>query len=424
MVEATRKLYDEQPYRREFDAVILAAEPGKEAGTVRISLDATLFFPEEGGQTPDRGLLGGYPVEDVQLETGDVIWHLVRTKAGDSEAAKENCGPAGNAALSLAAGQRVHGTLDWQHRYSNMQNHSGEHILSGLLHSLWGYENVGFRLSENTVTLDTGGELREDDLQRLEQKANEVVWRNADILCEYPSPKELASMEYRSKKEIDGPVRIVTIDGVDRCACCAPHVRRTGEIGLIKILSAQKNLDAVRLTFVCGERALHQMQQYQEQLRQASQLMNEPRETVADGVRRLEDELARLRETCRDRELQYVEARMAQLLSELGGGEDVCVRAEGKDLFLFEKELSVPAQRQLMNRMCSMGWRYAGVFVGSDESGWKYLIGSRGQDAGIPNRILRETFGARGGGKPEMVQGTAKASREAIEETLSRLGKG
>ncbi len=424
MVEATRKLYDEQPYRREFDAVILAAEPGKETGTVRIALDATLFFPEEGGQTPDRGLLGGYPVEDVQLEDGDVIWHLVRTKAGRNEAAQENCESAGAAALALAAGQSVHGTLDWQHRYSNMQNHSGEHILSGLLHSLWGYENVGFRLSENTVTLDTGGELREDDLRRLEQKANEVVWRNADILCEYPSPKELASMEYRSKKEIDGPVRIVTIDGVDRCACCAPHVRRTGEIGLIKILSAQKNLDAVRLTFVCGERALHRMQQYQEQLRQASQLMNEPRETVADGVRRLEDELARLRETCRDRELQYVEARIAQLLSELGGGEDACTRTEGKDRFLFEKELSVPAQRQLMNRMCSMGWRYAGVFVGSDESGWKYLIGSRGQDAGIPNRILQETFGARGGGKPEMVQGTAKASREAIEETLSRLGKG
>lgn len=424
MVIATRKLYDEQPYLREFDATVLAAEPGKEEGTVRVALDATLFFPEEGGQTPDRGLLAGYPVEDVQLEAGEIIWHLIRTTDESGETAKEKRGSAGDAALPLSAGQSVHGTLDWQHRYSNMQNHSGEHILSGLLHSLWGYENVGFRLSENTVTLDTGGELQEDDLLRLEQKANEVVWRNVDILCTYPSPEELAVLEYRSKKEIDGPVRIVTIDGVDRCACCAPHVRRTGEIGLIKILSAEKNLDAVRLTFVCGERALHQMQRYQEQLRQASQLMNEPRETVADGVRRLEGELTKLRETCRNRELQYVEARMAQLFSELGGGEDFRAQTEGRDRFLFEEELSVPAQRQLMNRMCSMGWRYAGVFVGSDESGWKYLIGSRGQDAGIPNRILRETFGARGGGKPEMVQGTAKASREAIEETLSRLGKG
>ncbi len=412
MVGATRKLYDEHPYQREFDAVILAAEPGKEAGTVRIALDATLFFPEEGGQTPDKGVLAGCPVMDVQLERGDVIWHLVRTDSGSL----------------FPLGQIVHGALDWQHRYSNMQNHSGEHVLSGLLHSLWGYENVGFRLSENTVTLDTGGALQEDDVRTLEQKANEVIWQNVDIRCTYPSPEELAAMEYRSKKEIDGSVRIVTIDGVDCCACCAPHVRRTGEIGLIKILSAEKNQDAVRLTFVCGERALHQMQQYQEQLRQASNLMNAPREAVADGVRRLKEELAYMHETCRERELQYVEARIEQLCTELGeasgertGGADSGERAEGRDRFLFERELSVPAQRELMNRMCSMGWRYAGVFVGSDETGWKYLIGSRGQDAGIPNRILRETFGAKGGGKPEMVQGTAKASREAIEETLRTI---
>ncbi len=426
MIQATVKLYDEQPYAQEFDAAVLAAEPGKDPGTVRLALDATLFFPEEGGQTPDRGLLAGYHVLDVQLEAGDVIWHLIQTEENVGEGTEQAQGSADDAAAQLLPGQRVHGVLDWRHRYSNMQNHSGEHVLSGLLHSQWGYENVGFRLSENTVTLDTGGMLQESDVRRLEQMANEVIWRNVGVFCTYPSREELAGLEYRSKKEIDGPVRIVEIEGVDICACCAPHVRRTGEIGMIKILSAEKNQDAFRLTFVCGERALHRMQQYQDQLREASRLMNEPRETVADGVKRLKEELARAHEICRGRELQYVDARIRQLEAELGGvldeaGEGAarsCAQAEGRDRFLFEGDLSVPAQRELMNRMCSMGWRYAGVLVGSDETGWKYLIGSRGQDARILNQMLRETFGAKGGGKPEMVQGTVMASRADVEEAL------
>ena len=463
----TVKLYDAQPYAREFDATVVFAEPGKEPGTVRVALDATLFFPEEGGQTPDRGVLAGFPVVDVQLETvlagrsegteeaahapedakalkesGDacrVIVHLVdvrqeqallpdaeegaaaRTSAedvlttGDSvtqNALQEEVRTA--ISTVLAPGQGVHGTLDWQHRYSNMQNHSGEHILSGLLHSIWGYENVGFRLSENTVTLDTGGMLTPEEVLFLEQKANEAVWRNAVIRCEYPAREELEAMDYRSKKAIDGPIRIVTIDGVDICACCAPHVARTGEIGMIKILSAEKNRNATRLTIACGDRALRMMQTYQQQLEQASRLMNEPRETAAAGIRRLLEEIQGLKSACTERELQYAEMLFHQVESEFGKDENLT----GKDIFLFEESLSNLPQRTLMNRLCEMGWRYAGVFVGNEEAGWRYLIGSRSADARIPNKALRDSLGAKGGGKPEMVQGTVMGERSAVEAAM------
>ena len=436
----TVKLYDAQPYAREFDATVVFAEPGKEPGTVRVALDATLFFPEEGGQTPDRGVLAGFPVVDVQLETilagrseggeekahapedaktlresGEVchvIVHLVDVR--QEQALRPDAEEDAAISTVLAPGQGVHGTLDWQHRYSNMQNHSGEHILSGLLHSIWGYENVGFRLSENTVTLDTGGMLTPEEVLFLEQKANEAVWRNAAIRCEYPAREVLEAMDYRSKKAIDGPIRIVTIDGVDVCACCAPHVARTGEIGMIKILSAEKNRNATRLTIACGDRALRMMQTYQQQLEQASRLMNEPRETAAAGIRRLLEEIQELKSACTERELQYAEMLFHQVESEFGKDENLT----GKDIFLFEESLSNLPQRTLMNRLCEMGWRYAGVFVGNEEAGWRYLIGSRSADARIPNKALRDSLGAKGGGKPEMVQGTVMGERSAVEAAM------
>lgn len=401
----TIRLYDVQPYQTEFDATILAASPCAAPGKVEVVLDATLFFPEEGGQTPDYGTLAGYPVCDVQISRNRIITHTLTIGAGQETEAL----PA-----ALAPGKTVHGILDWQHRYSNMQNHSGEHILSGLLHRNWGYENVGFRLSDNTVTLDTSGFLSPEELLLLENQANQVIWSNVRILCEYPDRETLRTMDYRSKKEIDGDIRIVTIEGVDVCACCAPHVQRTGEIGLIKILSAERGKDSTRLTIVCGERALHAMQSYQQQLEEASHLMNEPRENISGGVQRLLRELSAQKEACRAGEQRYLSARLAQLQQNAEGQS-----LARQDLFLFEPELSPLSQRDFMNSLCDMGWRYAGVFVGNDADGWKYLVGSRAGDARIPGQLLREAFGARGGGKPEMVQGTVHASREELLQALS-----
>ena len=401
----TIRLYDAQPYSTEFDAEILSARESL-PGTAEVILSATLFFPEEGGQTPDRGTLAGFPVIDVQISGDRIITHTLKLPSEDAGAALSSV---------LVPGQKVRGVIDWDHRYSNMQNHSGEHILSGLLHRQWGYENVGFRLSDNTVTLDTSGVLSPEDLLSLEQKANAVIWSNVSIACEYPPAEILQKLDYRSKKEIDGAVRIVTIPGVDVCACCAPHVRQTGEIGFIKILAADRSKDSTRLTFVCGRRALLEMERRQQQLEEASHLMNEPQETIASGVKRLLQETLSLKETIRNKEQQYIEARLAQIQKDVEGASSL----SETDLFLFESDLSVLSQRSFMNALCEMGFRYAGVLVGNDEDGWKYLIGGRFADARIPNSLLRSAFQARGGGKPEMVQGTVVASSPEILRVLT-----
>lgn len=402
--QETVRLFDTAPYQTQFTALVLAVSPGKHPGTAEVVLDETLFFPEEGGQTPDRGVLAGFPVSDVQIDGANVITHTLDISAG------------GNPLPS--PGQSVNGRIDWTHRYSNMQNHSGEHVLSGLLHNMYGYENVGFRLSDNTVTLDTSGHLTQTQLLDLETKANEVVWRNVPITCEYPAPEVLSALDYRCKKELTGAIRIVTIEGVDVCACCAPHVRRSGEIGLIKILSAIRSRGgSTRITLVCGQRALLQVQHMQAQAEAASHLMNEPQDTIAEGVRRLQNEIAALKESCREKELQLVEAQLCQIQAARPGAAEIGSR----NCWVFEGDLSTLSQRAFMNRLCNMGWQYAGVFCGNDEKGWKYLIGSRDGDARIPNTILKEQFRARGGGKPDMVQGTVIAGEDKIREVLKEL---
>jgi len=413
----TVRLFDDTPYETSFTGTVVSTQPGGREGTAQIVLDRTLFFPEEGGQTPDRGILGGFPVLDVQVKD-NVITHTVQAPSD-----------------AFVPGAKVSGEIDWSHRFSNMQNHSGEHILSGLLHSLYGYDNVGFRLSDNTVTLDTSGQLTDEQLRDLERRANEVVYRNVPIHCEYPSPEVLKTLDYRSKKPIDGPVRIVTIEGVDVCACCAPHVQRTGEIGLIRILDVLHTKTNMRLTIVCGMRALEETQKEQEQLLAVSHLANAPRLSCAEGVQHLLDEILSLKEQLKTDDIRYVDTRLREidLLEKMQNDADVTGASTASDntaakcgagsmsarsLWVFEAPMNVLAQRNFMNQLCERGYRFAGVFTGSDEEGWHYLIGSREDDARIPGDLLRKEFGAKGGGKPAMVQGTVHAAQAAIRAIL------
>lgn len=419
----TIKLYDEHPYDTTFVAQVVSTQTGERPGAVNVILDQTLFFPEEGGQTPDVGVLAGFPVIDVQISKENVITHTLDIAGAVHSDVTDTAGEP-ELPASLAVGTQVSGTIDWNHRYSNMQNHSGEHILSGLLHTIYGYENVGFRLSDNTVTLDTSGQLTEEQILDLERRANEVVWSNVPITCEYPAPEVLEALEYRSKKVIDGAVRIVTIEGIDACACCAPHVRRTGEIGLIKILDVLHNKKDMRLTIVCGSRALEEMQNYQNELTRVSHLTSAPRIGAAAGTQRLLDEISSLKENVKNAQIRYIDTRLAAIAED----EQRAAGCENPDLsertvWIFEGPLDNLAQRSFMNQLCEMGYRFAGVFAGSDEDGWKYLIGSRGDDARLPNNILKEQFKARGGGKPEMVQGSLLATQEQILAALDSFGE-
>ena len=275
MIE-TIKLYDEDAYATEFTARVVSSEETKSGWNV--VLDRTLFFPEEGGQSPDSGVLAGLRVTDVQIRKG-IITHTLERPAVESAGAADGTDRAAQSAAGPAVGEEVTGVVDWDKRFSNMQNHTGEHIISGLMHKHYGFDNVGFRLSPRTpVTVDVNGFLDEEQLEALEKEANEVVRRNVNVRAEYPPEEVLKATEYRSKIELTGAVRLVTVEGVDTCACCAPHVRRTGEIGLIRILDAQKTGSGMRIFILCGERALEDLQKKSAVLREISRLTSKKQE--------------------------------------------------------------------------------------------------------------------------------------------------
>ena len=407
----TIKLFDQDAYAADFSAAVLTAERTvkqekkgkkgkKEIVTWQLVLDRTLFFPEEGGQTPDTGTIEGFPVIDVQLE-GSVIRHTVLDNRTE-EAVKED----GENPL-FSPGQTIRGVIDFAHRFSNMQNHSGEHILSGLVHGRFGYDNVGFHLSDNTVTLDFNGPLTDEDILWLEQAANRVVWDNREIRGWYPDPEELRNLSYRSKKEIDGPLRLVEIPGVDMCACCAPHVRRTGEIGLIKVIRTLRERSGIRLTILCGSRALAYMQILQKAAEDVSHLTNMPREEIAAGTSRILEDNDRLRQR---------EARLEDLLTR---SMSAAVPAGQRDVFLFADGIGNLAQRRLVNTLCETHDGYCGVFIGTDETGYRYIIGAADEkDARVLNACLNKTCGARGGGSPAMVQGSLKCPEDEIRRAL------
>ena len=407
----TIKLFDQDAYAADFSAAVLTAErtvkqekkgkKGKKEIVIwQLVLDRTLFFPEEGGQTPDTGTIEGFPVIDVQLE-GSVIRHTVLDNRTE-EAVKED----GENPL-FSPGQTIRGVIDFAHRFSNMQNHSGEHILSGLVHGRFGYDNVGFHLSDNTVTLDFNGPLTDEDILWLEQAANRVVWDNREIRGWYPDPEELRNLSYRSKKEIDGPLRLVEIPGVDMCACCAPHVRRTGEIGLIKVIRTLRERSGIRLTILCGSRALAYMQILQKAAEDVSHLTNMPREEIAAGTSRILEDNDRLRQR---------EARLEDLLTR---SMSAAVPAGQRDVFLFADGIGNLAQRRLVNTLCGTHDGYCGVFIGTDETGYRYIIGAADEkDARVLNACLNKTCGARGGGSPAMVQGSLKCPEDEIRRAL------
>ena len=361
----TIKLFDQDAYAADFSAAVLTAERTvkqekkgkkgkKEIVTWQLVLDRTLFFPEEGGQTPDTGTIEGFPVIDVQLE-GSVIRHTVLDNRTE-EAVKED----GENPL-FSPGQTIRGVIDFAHRFSNMQNHSGEHILSGLVHGRFGYDNVGFHLSDNTVTLDFNGPLTDEDILWLEQAANRVVWDNREIRGWYPDPEELRNLSYRSKKEIDGPLRLVEIPGVDMCKAAED----------------------------------------------VSHLTNMPREEIAAGTSRILEDNDRLRQR---------EARLEDLLTR---SMSAAVPAGQRDVFLFADGIGNLAQRRLVNTLCGTHDGYCGVFIGTDETGYRYIIGAADEkDARVLNACLNKTCGARGGGSPAMVQGSLKCPEDEIRRAL------
>ena len=390
----TKKLYDIDAYAREFDAKVLSCEAvsvkedGVEKAVYKVVLDQTLFFPEEGGQSPDKGLLGEANVLDVQIKN-DVITHTLDG--------------------ALEVGATVHGEIDWKHRFSNMQQHSGEHIFSGTVHRLFGFRNVGFHLSDNIVSMDFDGVLSEEDVEKVEYLVNEAIIRNLPITISYPDKEELAQLEYRSKIEIEGQVRIVTIGDVDVCACCAPHVRNTGEIGMLKVMSLQNYKGGVRITILCGFRAL---EAFREKNAIVSGLMNSLTSSQDVLVERVE----KLKASNQD--YKYRLAAAKQKLMEIKISQ---IPAEQEHVILFGQDIENLVMRNTVNELTTKHAGVCGIFVGDEMEGYQFIIGSANVDCREVATLLREATKAKCGGSKQMIQGSVKAPKALLRAVMEEL---
>lgn len=379
----TEKLYYTDSHIHEFSARVLSCEKAKKGFAV--VLDKTAFFPEGGGQPADTGIIGPAAVRDVQEQNGEIFHYTDQ---------------------ALTPGEEYACALDWEQRLCRMQNHSGEHIVSGITHKLYGFDNVGFHMGAECMTIDFSGELSWEQLTEIETLANQAVRDDLPVKTCFPGPEALSQMEYRSKLELTRDVRIVEIPGTDRCACCAPHVKRTGEIGLIKLLSAERHRGGVRIELVCGMDALRECRLMQENVTAVSGLLSAKRAKSAAAVERMLAEQARLKE--RVAELSMA---LARLKSERFG------YTEG-NICVFDKVLDEVALRELVNLLMEKCGGMAGAFSGSDETGYMYIIGSKNIDLRSHSREINAAINGKGGGTAEMIRGRASTSAENIQKIM------
>lgn len=389
-IAKTVRLYDQDAYATEFEAEVLACEEveKKEKKVYQVWLDQTLFFPEEGGQSPDMGTIDGIKVLDVQIKD-EVITHTL--------------------AAPLAVGTMVKGVVDWKHRFYNMQQHSGEHIFSGIVHNRFGYDNVGFHLSDSIVTMDFNGVITAEDIEEIETEVNQAIIENIPVEVSYPTKEELKVLEYRSKIEIEGQVRIVTIPGYDVCACCAPHVRRTGEIGMLKVMNVQSYKGGVRISILCGFRAL-------EAFRQKADIITELMAQFSTNQEALVENVTKLKNTN-----QTMKNQLASAKQELMEYKVAAIPEDSENAILFESDLDTPVVRNVVNGLVEQFTGICAVFVGNDESGYQFIIGSKNKDCRQIAVALREKLSARGGGSDKMIQGSIAAKQLQIEECLATL---
>lgn len=373
----TRKLFYEDCHLFEFEATVLSCT--ENGSHFAIVLDATAFYPEGGGQACDLGVLGTAKVLDVQEEGEEVVHYC------DS---------------SLPVGETVHGSIDALRRTDLMQQHSGEHIVSGIIAAKYGYHNVGFHVGADCMEIDFDGPIAPEAIAEIETLANEAIWANKFIHCWIPSPEELPNVQYRSKRALPWPVRIVEIPGIDTCACCGVHVAFTGEIGLIKLLSCVKLRSGVRIEMVCGRRALCFMQKVFNQNKAISQLFSAKMLETADAAQKIADQLAA--------EKQRAAALQSKLLLGIAAGYE-----NSGNVVHFEDGLNGGHLRELAENISKVCGGYAAVLTGQ-EGNYSLCIASKNGDLAALTAALKQAFNARGGGKGGFFQGTLPGKKDEI----------
>lgn len=375
----TVKLYDNDAYLKEFKAQVISCENSKNGYAVTLS--ATAFFPEGGGQAADTGTLGDANVLDVQEKDG-IITHYTDK--------------------AISVGESVKGSIDWETRFSRMQSHTGEHLVSGLLHTLYGYDNVGFHMSKDTLTIDTSGLLTDDDIAKLELCANKAIYENRKVSAYYPDANTLKSTDYRSKLDLSSGVRLVNIDGYDTCACCAPHVHRTGEIGIIKIISAIQYKGGTRLEVACGINAFEDYRKLHNDNKEMMHLLSASRNKVLEFVLKDHDTIGTQK------------AQINTLKSQLASAH-LSTEIINDTLCGFTKDASFDDMRALIK--CNLDKaKVCALFSETDEGEYAYVIASESEDVRDIVKALNTAFSGKGGGRPNYAQGKITAELSAITD--------
>ena len=380
----TLRLFDENAYLSDFCANVVSCSECEKGFDV--VLDSTAFFPEGGGQFSDVGTINGISVSDVQEDSEGIIHHFINE--------------------AVTPGEEASCRIDWNRRFDFMQQHSGEHIFSGLAHSNFCATNVGFHLGLEETSLDLDVQLDAEQVSMLERLANEAVYKNLPIEISYPAPEELEVLPYRSKKKLSGKVRIVTVPGYDICACCGTHVEKTGEIGIIKITSFQNYKGGTRLFMLCGKRAFLDYQAKNADVVTVTNRLSVKPNEIKIAVSRLENEITerKIYESSLKKELFALKAE------KLGTGEKICV---------FEKDLNPDELRRFCLTVAE-NYKVAAVFSG-ENGNYKYAAASKTENCAAIAKAINAAFSGRGGGKPELVQGSCCGEEEKILDFFNNL---
>ncbi len=420
IIENNPKVYEDEPYVKELETKI--EKVIFKENKCYVKLERTIFFPEEGGQYADTGTL------QVLDDGSGNIFNVVNGMLLEGEVYEELDGAAVSRDNVICEGAPVLCKLDWDKRFSRMQNHTGEHILTGVIHNHYGFDNVGFHLSDDSpVTMDLNGVITLEEVRKMERIANEAVFKNLKVQAIYPEKSELGGIDYRSKKEIDAQVRLIRIGGeigeseagesvsgsslrsdgaLDMCACCAPHVDRTGEVGIIKVVSFENYKGGVRLGILCGRRAVDYLINLGEVVGNITGLMSSNINNVTENIENLQSEMAILKE------------KNAVLLADKI--ESVIGSIETNIVF-FDFEVDAIGLKNAYNSMSEKHSGFVGVFVGNDSDGYRFNAGNKEGGSRELAVKMREVLDAKGGGSDEMIQGKVNAGRDKIREFFERI---
>ena len=374
----TNKLFYIDTGMREFCAAVVDCFESKKG--YEVELDQTAFYPEGGGQAADKGTINGIEVLHVR-EDGERVLHLMEKP--------------------LTVGETVEGIVDYAHRFDLMQQHSGEHIVSGIINARYGHHNVGFHMGWDSITIDFDGMIPAEDLPEIERLANEAIYRNIPLHIWTPSPEELPGVFYRTKRALPWPVRIVEVPGYDSCACCGLHVERTGEIGLIKLFSMVKFRSGVRIEMLCGKRAFDFLSRSHEQNRQVSGAFSAKILETGEAAKKINELLE-----SQKRRIAELETMMFRTIAEGCTGKG--------DTLLIRENLDSVGVRKLADLAAERCGGTAAVFSDNGDGSFGYCLIRHGGDLRGFNKEMTSALDGRGGGKPECQMGTVRCGRESI----------